>query len=321
MGGVLSFLRRNPEQEPQGPHEMRLAVCFGYIDTGIRDSTENKRPEDAALDALFDTGIIPTELRHNFNSFAWKTAVKMEKGAHAAAQVASVKVTCETNGITNLLNSVAPQFLKFWGAVEAEERFDASRMCEIQNFLYVLPLSVLDKASLDVLEEVAIPAFLGEHDFHNFTHDVPTTRLIYSVRVCDVVERDGVKFIPFYFSGKNWARGQIRRIMTVFILFALRVMTIDQLRSTLGHRVWKIPKAPVDFLVLDSVGYPFYMRRMRKPDPKRADVEFKNMRPEIELWKYEVVLGEMAREVRENNVFQAWVKRKLHKGTAMEEGE
>ena len=312
MGGIFSFAKRN---EPPVIRDIKLAVCFGYLGTAFGDAGANKSAgvEKVVLDAMIEAGLVPREMVSNLG---WKIGVRTEKKAHAAAQVASLKLRsdglrCSADALNRCLVDTAT--VRFWSVLEVEPWFDAQRLCEIQSFVYLLPLSVIGSSFVESLRNVALPMFAGEHDFHNFVDEFPTTRVIYGVRLGDVVAKDGVEFLPFHFRGKAFAKGQIRRIMTVLILFALQVMTVDQLMATLGTQKWNIPKAPAVCLVLDSVGYPYYMRRMRKPDPNRADVEFRGVRPEIELWKYDVVLQEIVDVLKATSEFERWVRKDRHR--------
>jgi hypothetical protein len=117
---------------------------------------------------------------------------------------------------------------------------------------------------------------------------------------------DGIDFLLVHISGKNFAREQVRKMVAMVIGFAQRTLSVLAIRKSLAGDSVAISSAPAMFLVFNAVKFPYYMRRMRRPDPRTPDVEFTNARGMIENWKATELLPEIVRAMRDHKPFGTW---------------
>lgn len=324
MGGLFSSKAKAKAKEIPSAHYAKIAVCYSYIGTGytsLEFFPSEVNVENVLMDALVASNVLPPNSFNNLSRLQWQSAVSTEPGSHAAMQVLSLLIqenNTSLDEICDQLNAnIVDKNIHFWSLIETNKKFNARKWCEIEHFMYLLPKFVLGTNDyiLSTLKEVIFREFTTTTSLHYNYKGAPNRTRIESITIGSEYICDGITFIPFRFKGNHFTHKQIRRMMTVFISVARRLMTLNDVRSTLRDVEWKIPKAPAECLFLDTIEFPYYMRGMRRrPDLTKPDVEFKQYRPQIEHWKTSVLIPHIAKMVTSGDMFVTWLSEKLNNG-------
>jgi tRNA pseudouridine(38-40) synthase len=248
------------------------------------------------MSCLVRARLVDSHSLRNFGSLSWRAAARPDPGVHAAAQVLCVTVANPLLGcaeICHLLSRNLPASVRIWSVIVVDGAFDPRRFCEVEEFSYFLPTSTVGLATnphiITQMKEVVFPEFVR--------------RGVFEASAGAIVDCDDIEFLPVHISSKNFAREQVRKMVAMAIGFAQHKLSVYAIRRSLAGDTVAISPAPAMFLVLNAVKFPYYMRRMRRPDPRIPDVEFTNVRGMIESWKATELLPEIVRRMKEHNPF------------------
>jgi len=183
-----------------------------------------------------------------------KYASRTDRGVHALGQTLSIEF--EGKPEIDLINEKLPVDIAIWAYSRIIGNFNPRRETIYRHYKYVLKCE--EDLNISVMEE-ALKAIRGIHDFKNLCYKVksPTFRRIYEA----FAERRNETII-FEFIGSGFARGLIRKLITIIVKIGREEMTVNDLIDILKGKVKQknVYMAPPQNLYLIDAFYPISFR-------------------------------------------------------------
>ncbi|OHT15517.1 tRNA pseudouridine synthase A, mitochondrial [Tritrichomonas foetus] len=339
MGGFFSVPNKVDEEEEQSTIENKsydytgqtavpIVICYSYIGTGyhgLQQNLDQKTIERDLLKVIVDSDLIDPDMIKYLSKIRWSQASRTDAGVHSAAQVVSFNSHfppgMKLHQVLNLLNSKNefPSNIWFRSVISVGNQFNAQKYAEYRKYHYLMPLSAFRDSNLNDIKEKVLPLFIGDKNFHNYTRKVSfnnpsAIRTITDFDISEPFEISGEKYVLWLIRGKSFMINQIRKMIATVLAVSYKVLTIEQLERTFSAEKWALARLPGEGLFLDKVEYPGFMSAARKRkdfEGSDKDVEFGNVRGEIEKWKKEVLFPHIAKLVKENDVFNNWIQNVL----------
>ncbi|EGG19689.1 hypothetical protein DFA_00267 [Cavenderia fasciculata] len=172
--GPFSFKAKTP-----------VNMLFAYVGTGYHGlefhMTDQDYPtlENCLERALFLSGmILPT----NFGDpsrLNWRRSSRTDKGVHSMSTIIKANLEIDRSRMLTpekiadyvaLINSNLPDALRIISMEMTKKSFDPRRQGIARTYHYVLPKKYLgDRYTLDEINQIILPMFIGNFSYHNFT--------------------------------------------------------------------------------------------------------------------------------------------------------
>ena len=186
---------------------------------------------------------------------------------HALCQEASftLDVNITEYKLKCALNSLIPDDIHVFEALEVDEEFHPRYMVKEKTYLYIINMGEYEPTKrnyelqfgreLDVEKmKKAIKLFEGEHDFKNFVSDEAVkenyVRKIFST---DIVQKDNKLYIRF--TGNGFMKYQVRNMVGTLIKIGLNKLDIDIIDKIFSDESYKkyVYTAKPEGLYLESI--------------------------------------------------------------------
>ncbi|MFH1327720.1 MAG: hypothetical protein ABIH76_02560 [Candidatus Bathyarchaeota archaeon] len=201
----------------------RYAVKLYYDGKNFNGFQSQKDRRTAAaeiLSALKRSGLISDS-----NEAKFQAASRTDKGASALSQ--TIAFTTDQRFSTSRLNAFLPHDIKAWSWAYAPNAFNPQRDALERNYVYTHPYS---GENLELMLE-ASKILLGSHDFRNFVKRTngPCIKTLTKLAI-----KKNKDILAFSFSSKSFARGMIRKIMTVILEIGRGKTSVGYLKKLLN---------------------------------------------------------------------------------------
>ncbi|GMH38133.1 hypothetical protein BSKO_06017 [Bryopsis sp. KO-2023] len=346
---------RSEEKDVQRTKKtVALFVAFdgeGY--QGWQYLKDLKTLEGVLEEAVFKSGGIAEGNHKALSKVNWCRAARTDKGVSAAGQVVSFRMMYHSGDIVSEINAHLPEEIRVLGCVRTTRQFNAWKLCDKRQYEYCLPLWALDKnlkgppnsADKKLSKEEAegkdgeenkpvglkfddalktrmnslMAAYLGTHDFHNFTVKIiggssQAKRHILRFAAEDSVDFHGEEWVRVRVLGQSFMLHQIRK-MIGFIIAVMRDLVEPDSLATALQKDWNVnvPVAPSVGLFLDETFYDAYNAKWGK---QQEVVSLEPFRSQAESFKRDRIYPSIARRNRENQEFVKWIA-ELHDHTPL----
>tara|TARA_B110000208_G_C11782508_1_gene434404 strand:- start:5 stop:1825 length:1821 start_codon:yes stop_codon:yes gene_type:complete len=279
--------------------KINVAIAFGYLGTRFRGLQIQQyniagqlitvpTVENFLEHALATTGGIHELNRGNLKRVKWSRSSRTDSSVHAGCNVIALRMLADdaafdettrlSASIVDELNAVLPHDIRVFSVAKVTRSFDAKRECNMREYAYMVPASLLG-TTLDAAKlESALRLFEGSQCYWNFSkvkqadgRKSSSVRTIYRAAMGEKVEveaKDGTtELVPIVLKGQSFLTRQIRFIVGAALGVACGDLPLEAIESALRAPQHDEPKplmplAPAQFLMV--VGSSFVWKKERE---------------------------------------------------------
>ncbi|KAJ2169850.1 tRNA pseudouridine synthase 1 [Coemansia sp. RSA 353] len=345
--------RERPENsEPRLP-KRKVALLIGFCGTGYQGMQVNPNAvtiESELFKALCAAGAVSAENAVDQSKVQLQRAARTDKGVHAAGQVVSLKMIIEDSKIIEKINQHLPAQIRAWDYVKVVRSFNSKTMCDSRIYEYMLPTYVFMppspeyaqiaqnvafdercvpdttdedmkakrefRAPAELLEYVrnAFQAYVGSHDFRNFTVTKGCTannsrRYIHSFTVSDPMIIQGGEWLSLKVKGQSFMLHQIRKMVGLIIMMARSDIPLRLIDVMFSSARVNVPKAPGLGLLLECPVFDGYNRRANTQKSEAdSPITFEPYVKEITEFKQKFIYDNIVDTEMKERTFDFWAK-------------
>eukprot|EP01022_Parablepharisma_sp_SALTPOND_P015777 TRINITY_DN2259_c0_g3_i1.p2 TRINITY_DN2259_c0_g3~~TRINITY_DN2259_c0_g3_i1.p2 ORF type:complete len:439 (+),score=51.73 TRINITY_DN2259_c0_g3_i1:145-1317(+) len=325
----------------KGPDDLskkKVIMIAGYNGSNFVGSQKQPAQDVRTVEGeiektLFEQNLISKDNYGDLRKIAFTRATRTDKKVHALQNFFSLKIlinpAADFAEYKEKLQKALPKDIKLFALIRGSKRFNTKLCCSSREYLYYLPSFCLQplvpsvspsytdcynyRIPPELLEKAAqiCAKYKGTHKFHNYTRGVKAKearakRYIMEFKPERTLVVEGVEFIEFFIKGQSFLYNHIRKMIGMIIHVLRKNLPIEVIDNSFQDNWFITPLAPGNGLMLKRVCYDRYNKVKGK---EIQDVEL----PEtdegmIEDFKIEL-LGDMAKEEQETNLFLSWLKR------------
>ncbi|MGQ4833357.1 MAG: tRNA pseudouridine(38-40) synthase TruA [Candidatus Asgardarchaeia archaeon] len=226
-------------------------VYLGFYYDGYQRQKHTKNTiEENIINALKKAGYIS-----DVKSSKFQSASRTDKGVSALGQTVAFSTQKEKIHI-GLINHFLPESIKVWAVATVNEEFNPRKDAQMKHYTYIIP-----KDEINNLKRIVKIAKLLEGQKYNFKYlsikDKNEKNPILSINEIKVSSKKTSNLIFIDFFGKRFLYGQIRKIITLMMLYEKKKVTINDVKKILNGEKIKVSIAPANAtrLILMDVFY------------------------------------------------------------------
>ena len=229
----------------------RVALKIAYIGTefhGYQRQPNFRTVEGELLNVFQDMQIIEDTWKAHYS-----VAGRTDKGVHSTGNV--ISFITDSDIYINEINGLLPDDIKIIGEARVPYGFKV-RFPIDRTYTYVQPINPF-KEDIDIeLMKEALPLFIGEHNFRNFSkkNEKNPNRVIMDVKL----EEKG-NLLIFTVTGRSFLWNMVRKMITAIMKIGYHELEVDTINTLLQpvdlRTTIRLRPAPANGLILSGMNY------------------------------------------------------------------
>ena len=278
--------------------------------------------EGELLAALSKAGIIDPEWETKPQKAFFTRASRTDKGVSAARMVVSLKVLQEEK-IVDMVNEHLPSDIRLQAVVRVGKNFNCQNLADARTYLYLLPTFAFSpvtdivtenwRCAEDTIDKVneIFKNFHGVHYFHNYTSgklpmEPSSQRYIMEFEAGKPFEKFGLEWSVIRVKGQSFMLHQIRKMIGLGVAIARGHTGLHTLNTAWGVNRIDIPRAPGLGLLLDTVHYEKYNKRIAG-DGIHEGLDWVKQADAVEKFKDEFIFSDIMETEMEEKSMISWL--------------
>lgn len=257
--------------------KIKIGLLVGYNGESFHGSQYNldlKTVELSITKALLEAKAIKEQNASDPGKIGIQRGSRTDKGVHAATSLITCRIECAiTSELTKKLKSILKDHkIHLYNIIRLPNGFNPKKKCQGRTYEYLIPTFIFDNTfmleyKIDdntyIMLKTVLQKYIGTRHYHNFTQASNTKgaqRYIRNIEVSEPYEHEGIEYLKITISGNSFMIHQIRKMMG-FAVALIRFQVKDHesiFESAFEEKAINIPKAPSEFLLLESQDYSFY---------------------------------------------------------------
>ena len=281
-----------------------------------------KTIEGEFLVALSKAGIIDPEWENKPQKAFFTRASRTDKGVSAARMVVSLKVLQEEK-IVEMVNEHLPSDIRLQAVVRVGKNFNCQNQADARTYLYLTPTFAFSPVTdivteqwrckpdtIDTINNV-FKHFQGVHYFHNYTSgklplEPSSQRYIMDFQAGQPFEKLGLEWSVIRVKGQSFMLHQIRKMIGLAVGIARGHTSLQTLETAWGVNRIDIPRAPGLGLMLDTVHYEKYNRRIAG-DGIHEGLDWVKQEDAVEKFKEDFIFSDIMETEVEEKSMMSWL--------------
>ena len=278
--------------------------------------------EGEFLAALSKAGIIDPEWENKPQKAFFTRASRTDKGVSAARMVVSLKVLQEEK-IVEMVNEHLPSDIRLQAVVRVGKNFNCQNQADARTYLYLTPTFAFSPVTdivteqwrckpdtIDTINNV-FKHFQGVHYFHNYTSgklplEPSSQRYIMDFQAGQPFEKLGLEWSVIRVKGQSFMLHQIRKMIGLAVGIARGHTSLQTLETAWGVNRIDIPRAPGLGLMLDTVHYEKYNRRIAG-DGIHEGLDWVKQEDAVEKFKEDFIFSDIMETEVEEKSMMSWL--------------
>lgn len=283
---------------------------------------ELKTIESELLAALAKAGTIDPQWEHAPQKAFFTRASRTDKGVSAARMVVSLKVLQEEDTVAKV-NTHLPPDIRLHHIVRVGKNFNCQQLADARTYLYLTPTFAFSpvadvvteqwRCGPDTIKNIndVFKHYHGVHYFHNFTSgklplEPSSQRYIMKFEAGPPFEKNGLEWSVITVKGQSFMIHQIRKMIGLAVAIARGHTGLNTMEEAWGMNRIDVPRAPGLGLMLDTVHFEKYNKRI-SGDGMHEALDWVGQEDAVEKFKEDFIFSDIMETEAAERSMMGWL--------------